>query len=104
MGGNERESQSSKINEVQKVEVSVRSSDDGSFEGMKLNGINFRTWKKIMSVYLRGIHKIGHVTGTTKALSDEDVDAYTKWEDDGGSVMAILFKAMTDDVLQLVEA
>ncbi|XP_062006607.1 uncharacterized protein LOC133723756 [Rosa rugosa] len=103
MGGDEKEGQSAKINEVQKVEVSVQSSDGGSFGGMKLNGTNFRTWKKIMSVYLRGIHKIGHVTGTTETPGDEDVNAYTKWEDDDGSVMAILFKAMTDDVLQLVE-
>ncbi|XP_061998951.1 uncharacterized protein LOC133716253 [Rosa rugosa] len=46
---------------------------------------------------------MGHVTGTTKAPSEEDVDGYTKWEDDDGSVMAILFKAMTENVLQLVE-
>ncbi|KAM5565144.1 hypothetical protein ABKV19_019261 [Rosa sericea] len=101
MGGDE--SESSKINEIQKVEVSVRSSDGDSFRGTKLNGTNFRTWKKIMSVHLCGIHKMRHVTGTTKAPSEEDVNAYTKWEDDDGYVMAILFKVMTEDVLQLVE-
>ncbi|PRQ41196.1 putative gag-polypeptide of LTR copia-type [Rosa chinensis] len=103
MGGDASEEQSSRINEVQKVKVSVQSSDGGSFGGTKLNETNFRTWKKIMSVHLRGIHKMGHVTGTTKTPSEKDVDAYTKWEDDDGSVIAILFKAMTEDVLQLVE-
>ncbi|PRQ41190.1 putative gag-polypeptide of LTR copia-type [Rosa chinensis] len=103
MGGDESEGQCSKINEVQKIEVSVRNSDDGSFGGPKLNGTNFRTWKKIMSIHLSGIHKMGHVNGTTKAHSEEDADAYAKWEDDDGSVMALLFKAMTEDVLQLVE-
>ncbi|XP_061995754.1 uncharacterized protein LOC133713736 isoform X2 [Rosa rugosa] len=56
-----------------------------------------------MSVYLRGIHKMGYVTGTIKAPSEDDVDAYAKWADDDGLVMSILFRAMTDDVLQMVE-
>ncbi|XP_062000220.1 uncharacterized protein LOC133717519 isoform X2 [Rosa rugosa] len=104
MSGDEcDECENSKINEVQKIEGSVRSSDGGSFVGPKLNGTNFRTWKKIMSVHLHDIHKMGHVTGTTKAPSEEDADAYAKWEDDDGSVMALLIKAMTEDVLQLVK-
>ncbi|XP_062018263.1 uncharacterized protein LOC133734665 isoform X1 [Rosa rugosa] len=103
MGGDQSEGQGSKTNEVQKVEVSVKSSEGGSFGGTKLTGTNFRTWKKIMSVYLRGIHKMGHVTGTIKVPSEDDIEAYAKWEDDDGLVMSILFRAMTDDVLQMVE-
>ncbi|KAK2654007.1 hypothetical protein Ddye_013863 [Dipteronia dyeriana] len=56
-----------------------------------------------MSFYLHGIHKIGHVTGTIKASSEYDVVAYAKWDDDAGFVMSILFRAMTDDVLRMVE-
>ena len=57
--GDASESQGSKTNEVQKVEMFVRSLEGGSFGGTKLNGTNFGTWKKIMSVYLCGIHKMG---------------------------------------------
>lgn len=101
--GDSKDNQGSSTKEAQKVEVSVRSSEGSSFGGIKLNGTNFRTWKKLMSVHLRGIHKIGHVTGALKAPSDKDEDAFTKWEDDDGLVMSILFKAMNDDVLQMVE-
>ena len=97
------DSQGSKFNEVQKVEVSVQSSEGSSFGGTRLNGTNFRTWKKVMSVYLRGIHKMGYVTGEIKAPSEDDVEAYAKWEDDDGFVMSVMFKAMTDEVLQMVE-
>ena len=97
------DSQGSWFNEVQKVEFSVRSSERGSFGGTRLNGTNFRTWKKVMSVYLRGIHKMGYVTGAIKAPSEGDAEAYVVWEDDDGSVMSVLFKAMTDEVLQMME-
>ena len=56
-----------------------------------------------MSVHFRGIHKIGHVTGATKAPNDEDVEAFAKWEDDDGFMTSVLFKAMTDNVLQIVK-
>ena len=56
-----------------------------------------------MSVHLHGMHKMGHVTGTIQVPSEDNVEAYTKWEDDDGLVMAILFKAMTDDVQQMVK-
>ncbi|KAL6200649.1 hypothetical protein ACLB2K_030430 [Fragaria x ananassa] len=74
--------ESSKVNDVQTLEVSVKNSESGSFGGAKLNGTNFRKWKKIMTAHLRGMHKMRHVTGTIKAPSESDVDAYTKWEDD----------------------
>lgn len=56
-----------------------------------------------MSVFLRGIHKMEHVTGTIKAPNEEDAEAFAKWKDDDGYMISVLFKAMTDDVLQMVE-
>lgn len=55
-----------------------------------------------MSIYLRGIHKMGHLIGNIKAQSEDNMKAYTKWKDDDGLVMSILFTVMTDDVLQMV--
>ncbi|XP_050376390.1 uncharacterized protein LOC126793805 isoform X3 [Argentina anserina] len=94
--------ESSQVNDIQKFEVSVKNSDSGSFGGAKLNGANFRKWKKIMTAHLRGMHKIGHVTGVTKAPNADAVVAYTKWDDDDGLVMFVLFKAMNEEILDLV--
>ncbi|PRQ36075.1 putative RNA-directed DNA polymerase [Rosa chinensis] len=90
---------------IQKVEVSVQNPDSssGSFGGAKLNGLgNYRTWKKMISAYLRGIHKMGHVTGTIKAPMNDQSEEYVKWEDVDGLVLLILYKAMTDEVVQLI--
>lgn len=56
-----------------------------------------------MLVHHSEMHKMGHVTRTIQAPSEDNVEAYAKWEVDDGLVMAILFKAMTNDVLQMVE-
>ena len=45
-----------------------------------------------------------HVTGVTKAPSPEDIVAHTKWDDDDGLVMSVLWKAMNDEIVDLVEA
>ena len=95
--------ESSKVNDVQTFEVSVKNSESGSFGGPKLNGTNFQKWKKIMTAHLRGMHKMGHVTGVITAPSESDVAAYTKWEDDDGLVMSVIYKAMNDDIVDLVE-
>lgn len=78
--GDEQGGQGSKTNEVQKVEVYVKILESDSFCGTKLNGTNFRTWKKIMSIHLRGMHKMGHVTRTIQTPSEDNVEAYAKWE------------------------
>ncbi|KAM5575515.1 hypothetical protein ABKV19_014467 [Rosa sericea] len=90
---------------IQKVEVSVQNPDSssGSFGGAKLNGPgNYRTWKKMISAHLRGIHKMGHVTGTIKAPTNDQSEEYVKWEDADGLVLSILYKAMTDEVVHLI--
>ncbi|XP_050374755.1 uncharacterized protein LOC126792351 [Argentina anserina] len=56
-----------------------------------------------MTAHLRGMHKMRHVTEVTKAPSEDDVDAYTKWEDDDGLVMSVLYKVMNEDIVDLVE-
>ena len=90
--------------DVPKFEVSVKSSDSGSFGGTKLNGTNFRKWKRLMAAHLRGMHKMRHVTGVTQAPSKDDIIAYTKWDDDDGLMMSVLWKAMNDEIIDLVEA
>ncbi|PRQ51514.1 putative RNA-directed DNA polymerase [Rosa chinensis] len=90
---------------LQKIEVSVQHPDSSSssFGGAKLNGPgNYRTWKKMISAHLRGIHKMGHVVGTIKAPLNEESEEYVKWEDADGLVLSILYKAMTDEVIQLI--
>ena len=102
--GSGHEAEGSQLLDVPTFEVSVKSSDSGSFGGTKLNGTNFRKWKRLMTAHLRGMHKMGHVTGVTKAPSPEDIVAYNKWDDDDGIVMSILWKAMNDEIVDLVEA
>ena len=53
---------------------------------------------------LRGIHKFGHMTRaiqppiTKDSPTAKDEEAYTKWEDDDGFVISIIFRVMTDEV------
>ena len=56
-----------------------------------------------MSVYLCGMHKMRHVSRSIRAPGQDDIEAYTRWEDDDGFVMSILFIAITDDILQMVK-
>jgi hypothetical protein len=96
--------QGSQIPDIPTFQVSVKGSDSGSFGGAKLNGTNFRKWKRLMATHLRCMHKMGHVTGVTKAPSPEDIVAYNKWDDDDGLVMSVLWKAMNEEIIDLVEA
>ncbi|KAL6195121.1 hypothetical protein ACLB2K_030742 [Fragaria x ananassa] len=56
-----------------------------------------------MTAHLRGMHKMGHVTGVIEVPSASNVAAYTKWEDDDGLVMSVLYKAMNEEIIDLVE-
>ena len=90
---------------IQKVEVSVQNPDSssGSFGGAKLHGPgNYRTWKKMISAHLRGIHKMGHLTGLITAPENKESTDYMKWEDEDGLVLSILYKAITEEVVQLI--
>ena len=82
-----KEEESSQVTDVQKLEVSVKNSESGSFGGAKLNGTNFRKWKRIMATHLRDMHKMRNVTGVTTAPSKDDIVTYTKWNIDDGLVM-----------------
>ena len=44
-----------------------------------------------------------HVTGVIEVPSASNVAAYTKWEDDDGLVMSVLYKAMNEEIVDLVE-
>lgn len=64
--GDSTKNQGSKNNEVTKFEVSIKCSKGGFFEGTKINGTNFQTWKKVMPIYIHRMHKMEHVTCTIK--------------------------------------
>ena len=49
---------------IHKVEVSLNpDSSSNSFGGAKLNGNNYRMWKKMMTAHLCGPNKMGYVNG-----------------------------------------
>jgi hypothetical protein len=87
---------------IHKVEVSLNpDSSSNSFGGAKLNGNNYRMWKKMMTAHLCGLNKMGYVNGTIP-VPTEDSDDYCKWENNNGAVMSVLYKSMTEDVVQLI--
>ncbi|XP_040375078.1 uncharacterized protein LOC121052952 isoform X2 [Rosa chinensis] len=86
---------------VQKVEVSLNQDSFGGFGGAKLNGTNYRTWRKMMTAHLCGLDKMGYVSGTIEVPDEKDL-GFGKWENSNGSVMSILYKSMTDEVVQLI--
>ncbi|XP_050374524.1 uncharacterized protein LOC126792068 [Argentina anserina] len=64
--GSGHEAEGFQIHDVPTFEIFVKGSDNGSFGGAKLNGTNFRKWKRLIAAHLRGMHKMGHVTGVTE--------------------------------------
>ncbi|XP_040371462.1 uncharacterized protein LOC112184472 [Rosa chinensis] len=81
--------------------VSVKDDSTGSCGGVKLNGSNFRTWKKMMEAHLCVIDKVGYVDGS---IAEPPIAAnnYSKWKTANGSVTSILYKSMTEDVSQMI--
>lgn len=68
-----------------KISVSVKDDSTGSYGGVKLNGTNYRTWKKMMVAHLWGIDKVGYVDGS---IPEPPIEAnnYSKWKTANGSV------------------
>ena len=54
-----------------------------------------------MTAHLCGLDKMGYVNGTIEAPNETDL-GFGKWENSNGSVMSILYKSMTDEVVQLI--
>ena len=83
------------------ISVSVKDDSIGSYGGVKLNGSNYRTWKKMMEAHLCGIDKVGYVDDS---ITEPPIAAnnYSKWKTANGSVTSILYKSMTEDVSQMI--
>ncbi|XP_062001748.1 uncharacterized protein LOC133718884 [Rosa rugosa] len=55
----------------------------------------------MMTAHLCGLDKMGYVNGLIQTPDEKDV-GYAKWETHNGAVMSVLYKAMTDEVVQLI--